>query len=205
MRWWSKLNSAAVQFTLSRFLDLTVTMTLLKSGSLENKDASGTTQLDKERKHDNSYDASCAFVRSSVKSEINKQVLRCKLAKRRHLILKEAIKPSYLESLFPDLVRLFEPQTVTYNGGIARIKEWRISCYLEVMDGGVPTASPNLKLLDLFSPLLSVCNDLFLHWYRQQHACNTNRTDATSCKRLMTFVTRYTPAPGEQALLKVRQ
>jgi hypothetical protein len=148
------------------------------------------------------------FVRSTVKSEICKQVLRCKLAKRRHLVLKEVFDPCYLDSLFPMLLKLFEPQHVTYNGGIANVKEWKISCYLEVMDGGVPTTHPNLALRDIFQPVLNACNELFLHWYRQQHACNTlpmaSRSSAMSCRRLMTFVTRYTPAPGEQALLKVR-
>jgi hypothetical protein len=148
------------------------------------------------------------FVRSTVKSEICKQVLRCKLAKRRHLVLKEAFDPRYLDSLFPMLLKLFEPQHVTYNGGIANVKNWKISCYLEVMDGGVPTTHPHLALRDIFLPVLNACNELFLYWYRQQHACNTvpmaSRSSATSCHRLMTFVTRYTPAPGEQALLKVR-
>ena len=48
-------------------------------------------------------------------------------------------------------------------------------------------------------------------WYRQQHACN-NDGDTFRYKkdehglpkvsRLMTFITRYTPAPNENALLK---
>ena len=109
-----------------------------------------------------------------------------------------------------DLLKLFDPQKVTYNGGIANIKEWKISCYLEVMDGGVPTANPNTDLLRLFTPLLDECNNLFLYWYRQKSACNTSKFSSTvkkgniKCSRLMTFITRYTPAPGEQALLKVR-
>lgn len=145
-----------------------------------------------------------SFVRSNVKAEICKQVVRCKLAKRRHLVLKEAIDPCHLDSLFPMLLKLFEPQHVTYNGGIANVKNWKISCYLEVMDGGIPTTNPNLELSELFSPVLSACNDLFFHWYRQQHACNSPKNQpVTSCRRLMTFITRYTPAPGEQALLKV--
>jgi hypothetical protein len=159
----------------------------------------------KKENNDTTTTSSHCFVRSNVKAEICKQVIRCKLSKRRHLVLTEAIDPSYLDSLFPTLVQLFEPQHVTYNGGIANIKEWKISCYLEVMEGGVPTTNPNVPLRDLFHPVLSACDDLFLHWYRQQHACNTNRTrpNTTACRRLMTFLTRYTPAPGEQALLKV--
>lgn len=84
------------------------------------------------------------------------------------------------------------------------MKEWKISCYLEVMSGGIPCTNPNLELLGAFTPLLDTCNDLFKHWYRQQHACNRplKMNKELNVKRLMTFVTRYTPNPGEQALLK---
>jgi hypothetical protein len=148
------------------------------------------------------------LARDGLYNEISKQVLRHKLQKLRHLVLNGAINPTYLDSLFPSLLERFHPQHVTYNGGVAQIKEWKISCYLEVMEGGVPCTDPNTGLLnDVFRPLLDVCDDLFLEWYRQQHAGNdtTNhgRTKKKNvCRRLMTFVTRYTPAPGEQALLK---
>ena len=197
------------------------------------------------------------IVRDGVNKEIIKYVVRAKLQKLRHLVLKEVISPQYLDTLFPLMLQHFDPQTVHYNGGIANIKEWKISCYLEVMDGGIPCTNPNLQLLDIFQPLLTTCNDLFLLWYRQQHSCNqqrrscsspklsserlrsvlTNKNDNNSnknniydamksaiaaptdddngnnknnsdkskltCRRVMTFITRYTPAPGEQALLKV--
>ena len=77
------------------------------------------------------------------------------------------------------------------------------------MQGGIPCTNPNHALLALFTPLLEACNDAFSHWYRQQHACNgcSNSQNVTNLnslqvKRLMTFITRYTPNPGEQALLK---
>jgi hypothetical protein len=130
--------------------------------------------------------------------EIAKQVLRKKLSKQRHLVIKEAINPDYLDFIMPSLITLFRPQTVTYNGGVANIKQWKISCYLEVMHGGVPTAEPCTALLELCRPLLNACNTLFNEWYRQQHS----RKQPVTSHRLMTFITRYTPAPGEQALLK---
>jgi hypothetical protein len=146
------------------------------------------------------------MVREGLKDEIAKKVVRQKLAKLKHLVLTKAINESYLDSLFPKLLELFHPQTVQYNGGIAKITEWKISCYLEVMDGGIPTTQPNTQLLSLFNPLLDTCNDLFLHWFKQKSACNSNNDSSKElkCTRLMTFITRYTPAPGEQALLKVK-
>ena len=226
-----------------------------KGRNVENDEqAKATTAANATSKTSSSTVSTDCFVRENVHKEISKYVLRGKLQKLRHLVLKEVISTEYLDSLFPDLLKHFDPQTVHYNGGIANIKEWKISCYLEVMDGGVPCTNPNLKLLDLFNPLLSTCNDLFLFWYRQQHSCNNPRSSAFSklfnnkrsvltskndnssanggdggtdnvsttktgaatarqkvniktkltCRRVMTFITRYTPAPNEQALLKVR-
>lgn len=144
--------------------------------------------------------------RQVLSKEISRQVLRHKLQKLRHLVIQGAISKDYLEQeIFrPKLLELFDPQTVHYNGGIANVKEWKISCYLEVMEGGVPCTNPHLGLLNVFLPLLTTCDDLFLLWYKQQHSCNSKpkTNKRRSCKRLMTFVTRYTPAPGEQALLK---
>jgi len=133
-------------------------------------------------------------------------VIRKKLAKMRHLNLAKAISPAYLDTLMPTIISLFDPQQVRYNGGVANVKDWKISCYLEVMDGGVPCTNPSVPLLDYCTPLLSMCDELFREWYRQQHTCNKPgeklRTEKYQLKRVMTFITRYTPAPGEQALLK---
>jgi hypothetical protein len=162
---------------------------------------------------------SCSFVRSNIKKEICQQVIRQKLLKRRHLVISKLFDTNYLHTLFPTLLQHFCPQSVQYNGGIAQITTWKISCYLEVMADGIPTAQPNLVLCRHFLPLLDMCNALFLFWYQQQHSCNhkktstlpsTNTTTTTTttttmrCRRLMTFITRYTAAPNEQALLKVR-
>jgi hypothetical protein len=164
---------------------------------------------------------SCSFVRSNIKKEICQQVIRQKLLKRRHLVISKLFDTNYLHTLFPTLLQHFCPQSVQYNGGLAQITTWKISCYLEVMADGIPTAQPNLVLRQHFLPLLDVCNALFLFWYQQQHSCNhkktsilppsTNTTTTTTtttttmrCRRLMTFITRYTAAPNEQALLKVR-
>jgi hypothetical protein len=145
---------------------------------------------------------------------ITRGVLRAKLSKRRHLVIPRAISPDYLDYLMPPIVEsggLFEPQNVTYNGGVAHVKNWKISCYLEVMEGGIPCTNPCVRLRDHCWSLLECCNALFACWYKQQHACNESgttsgyRTDENGMpivSRLMTFITRYTPHPGENALLK---
>jgi hypothetical protein len=138
---------------------------------------------------------------SRLAQEIARGVLRQKLSHKRHLVLKGVLCPDYVTCLFENaIVPLFEPQRVFYNGGISQQKEWNISCYLEVMDGGVPQVSnPHLALKAACDPLLQACNILFQMWYRQQHPC----CNFTKVKRLMTFITRYTAQrKGEEALLK---
>ncbi|KAL3937640.1 MAG: hypothetical protein SGBAC_007292 [Bacillariaceae sp.] len=155
---------------------------------------------------DKEMSASQDIAKEGVVKEIHKRVIRQKLNKLRHLVIAQGIRAEYLDTLFPKMLPHYDPQHVTYNGGVAQVKDWKISCYLEVMEGGVPCTNPNLTLLALYRPLLDTCNDLFLEWYRQQHACNhklmAGKTVTRTCKRIMTFITRYTPAPGEQALLK---
>lgn len=62
------------------------------------------------------------IVRENVEKEIVKGTLRMKLNKMRHLVIKQAIRPEYLDSLFPTILKCFDPQQVEYNGGIAKIK-----------------------------------------------------------------------------------
>lgn len=143
------------------------------------------------------------IVRSFDRQSITKQVIRKKLSKMRHLVMPKLISPNYLDIIFKEIKSNFEPQTVIYNGGIGNVPEWKISCYLEVTDG-IPTTQPNKKLLEICLPMLQTCNKLFKFWYQQQHSCNNNTFlgENMTVKRIMTFITRYTPAPGEQALLK---
>ncbi|KAL7537353.1 hypothetical protein ACHAWF_005741 [Thalassiosira exigua] len=151
-----------------------------------------------------------SFHVNEIKKQITRGVLRAKLSKRRHLVLPRAISPAYLDALMPPIVTdLFRPQTVTYNGGVAKVKNWKISCYLEVMDGGIPCTNPQVALRDHCQELLEACNDLFATWYQQQHACNdpnarykTDENGKPVVTRLMTFITRYSPAPDENSLLK---
>ncbi|GMH46311.1 hypothetical protein TrRE_jg2090, partial [Triparma retinervis] len=134
------------------------------------------------------------ILKDDIHKEISKGVLRKKLAKMRHLVVKEAIKPSYLDSLMPKIIEKFWPQQVVYNGGVANVKNWKISCYLEVMEGGVPCTNPCLPMLDDCSELLDAVDAAFTHWYKQQHACNKpgvpKREEPYKIKRVMNFITR---------------
>jgi len=147
-----------------------------------------------------------SILKPNIYNEIPKLVLRKKLSKQRHLVMPQGISPHYLNTLFPSIQKYFEPQTVHYNGGIANVTEWKLSCYLEVMEGGIPCTNPHIKLKAHCEELLDLCNDIFRHWYRQQHSMDGRYKkvlELPNVTRLMTFITRYTSAPKEQALLKV--
>ena len=88
----------------------------------------------------------------TIKKEISKNVLRHKLQKLRHLVLPGVISTKYLDNeiFYPmHQQQLFHPQTVTYNGGIANVKKWKISSYLEVMEGGVPVSFCTTTVLNI--------------------------------------------------------
>ena len=53
------------------------------------------------------------IVRPGAVKEIPRGVLRKKLRKQRHLVIEKCIESDYLDSLFPEILRLFDPQTVT--------------------------------------------------------------------------------------------
>jgi len=69
---------------------------------------------------------SCAIVRDGVVKEISKYVLRQKLNKLRHLVIKKGISPEYLDSIFPEMLEYFDPHHVVYNGGIVSyvFRQW---------------------------------------------------------------------------------
>lgn len=55
---------------------------------------------------------SASIARDGLIEEISKKVLRKKLAKQRHLVIEKAIHPNYLDSIFPTMLDLFDPQIV---------------------------------------------------------------------------------------------
>eukprot|EP00587_Corethron_hystrix_P007119 CAMPEP_0113316928 /NCGR_PEP_ID=MMETSP0010_2-20120614/12021_1 /TAXON_ID=216773 ORGANISM="Corethron hystrix, Strain 308" /NCGR_SAMPLE_ID=MMETSP0010_2 /ASSEMBLY_ACC=CAM_ASM_000155 /LENGTH=248 /DNA_ID=CAMNT_0000173769 /DNA_START=119 /DNA_END=862 /DNA_ORIENTATION=+ /assembly_acc=CAM_ASM_000155 len=140
----------------------------------------------------------------TVYKHITRGVMASKFSGRRHLVLPRAISPTYLLSIMPLVIQNFSPQHVRYNGGVGSVPDWKISCYIDVMDGGVPTANPHFPLREVCLPLLGAVDDLFLHWYRQQNhrkmVVNGLRSDPR-VRRLMTFVTRYSARRTEDAAL----
>ena len=94
----------------------------------------------------------------TIKKEISKNVVRHKLQKLRHLVLPGVISTKYLDNeIFHPMhqQQLFQPQTVTYNGGIANVKKWKISSYLEVMEGGVPVSFCTTTVLNILHTSIS--------------------------------------------------
>mmetsp|Transcript_13569 Transcript_13569/g.27035 ORF Transcript_13569/g.27035 Transcript_13569/m.27035 type:complete len:284 (-) Transcript_13569:30-881(-) len=119
--------------------------------------------------NDGAEEAPEIYEASVVHKQITRGVLKSKFSARRHLVLPQAICPAYLKKIMPAIMENFAPQRVRYNGGIGAVPEWKISCYLEVMDGGIPTADPHTPLLTICAPLLGTVDDLFRHWYEQQN------------------------------------
>lgn len=94
------------------------TMTLLENGNCANRQTSFVSGKTDEKdvcakEKIPSLSEMDGIVRTGVQAEIAKQVVRKKLSKFRHAVVKEAVKKEYLDSLFPSLLEHFNPQTVT--------------------------------------------------------------------------------------------
>ena len=73
-----------------------------------------------------------------ISKDISKGVLRKKLSKMRHLVIPKAISYQYLDTLFPQILKLFEPQKVmvsiiTEYSIILDIKKSNAECIITII------------------------------------------------------------------------
>jgi hypothetical protein len=169
------LNSKITEFNNSKTTSEDTECSSSSSSAVPESSVSSSINTLEDRKKFGLSPNLLSHVKDDALPLITKGVLRKKLSKMRHLVVQKLISPEYLDSLMPQIFEHFEPQKVMYNGGIANVKEWKISCYLEVMEGGVPCTNPSLPLLNICGDLLKVCDGVFLEWYRQQHTCNAGK------------------------------
>ena len=117
----------------------------------------------------------------------------------RHKVLagKEGgVDPEWLNALFPSLEAAFDPQAgVTYKG-----VDWKISSYMELEEAfisGSHTVRPNTALLDVCRPLLDLCDEKFITWYKNCYGLKRAKP-----LRRHSFLTRYLPMKDQDQLRK---
>ena len=117
----------------------------------------------------------------------------------RHKVLagKEGgVDPKWLEELFPSLEAAFDPQGgVTYKG-----VDWKISSYMELEEAyisGSHKVRPNTALLEICRPLLELCDEKFITWYKNCYGLKRAKP-----LRRHSFLTRYLPVKDQDQLRK---
>lgn len=119
--------------------------------------------------------------------------------KDRHVLVKHALQPEYLQRLFPDIKRAFKPQPIDYTKkvGYSRYRNWKISCYLRAWPQWTPRIAPHMPLVDVLDPILDDCVAQFKVWYNDLWGLRESEVIIMN-----SFVTRYRTEEGETQLKK---
>ena len=93
-------------------------MTIEECANALNVDDASATMLDEidmnvsTDPEERSKSSEVSICKVGLNEEVSKLVVRKKLAKQRHLVIEQGINSAYLDSLFPRLLELFDPQVV---------------------------------------------------------------------------------------------
>ena len=119
--------------------------------------------------------------------------------KDRHTLVERAVRPDYLQTLFPDIKRTFKPQPIDYTQkvGYSRYRNWKISCYLRAWPQWTPRIAPHMPLVEVMDPVLDECVSQFKKWYNDLWGLRESEVIIMN-----SFVTRYRTEEGETQLKK---
>ncbi|CAE7270281.1 rib4 [Symbiodinium sp. CCMP2456] len=116
-----------------------------------------------------------------------------------HELKKSAVDRQRLVNLFPDIKASYVQQPLDYGRNSRYGDQWRISCYLVVMENWKPKILPHEPMLRCLGSVMSDCVDMFEDWYCQLKGY---RLGSKKFEVMNAFVTRYRPVHGEDELQK---
>lgn len=116
-----------------------------------------------------------------------------------HELLRHTIDPKRLDRLFPDIKASYVQQPLDYGRNSRYGDNWRISCYLVVMENWKPKIMPHEPMLHCLSDVMYECVAKFEKWYSLLRGY---RPGVVSFSVMNAFVTRYRPIHGEDELKK---
>eukprot|EP00439_Symbiodinium_sp_Y106_P046675 s181_g5.t4 len=116
-----------------------------------------------------------------------------------HELKKSAVDPKRLANLFPDIKASYVQQPLDYGRNSRYGDQWRISCYLVVMENWKPKILPHEPMLRCLGSVMSECVNMFEDWYCQLKGY---RLGSKKFGVMNAFVTRYRAVHGEEELQK---
>eukprot|EP00434_Breviolum_minutum_P042080 symbB.v1.2.037438.t1/scaffold5434.1/size28417/1 len=116
-----------------------------------------------------------------------------------HALKSAVIKPKRLQNLFPEIKNCYVQQPLDYGRNSRYGDDWRISCYLVVMENWKPKIMPHEPMLRCLGDVMNECVRSFETWY-----CSLKgfKPGSKPFSVMNAFVTRYRPLHGEDELKK---
>ncbi|CAJ1367972.1 unnamed protein product [Effrenium voratum] len=120
-------------------------------------------------------------------------------AKFAHELKQAAIDAEHLQRLFPEIQASYVQQPLDYGRNSRYGDNWRISCYMVVMENWKPKIMPHEPMLRCLGDTMQHCVAQFEAWY-----CTLKgfRQGSKRFSVMNAFVTRYRPVHGEDELQK---
>lgn len=116
-----------------------------------------------------------------------------------HCLKPQVIKAKRLQDLFPEIKESYVQQPLDYGRNSRYGDEWRISCYMVVMENWKPKIMPHEPMLRCLGDVMHECVKSFESWY-----CSLKgfKQGSKPFSVMNAFVTRYRPLHGEDELKK---
>lgn len=115
----------------------------------------------------------------------------------RHCLMRERIDSAKLLELFPSMKAAYQQQPLDYGRNSRYGSNWRISCYLVVMENWKPKIEAHRPMVDCMGGVMHECVGHFERWY-----CDLKRLESAKATVMNAFVTRYQPVQDEDQLEK---
>jgi len=115
----------------------------------------------------------------------------------RHFLLRQGITSAKLVELFPSMKAAYLQQPLDYGRNSRYGSNWRISCYLVVMENWKPKIDVHQPMVDCMEGVMHECIGCFERWY-----CELKRLESVKASVMNAFVTRYKPVQDEDQLEK---
>jgi len=115
----------------------------------------------------------------------------------RHELVPGVLPRAQLELLLPSMKEAYVQQPLDYGRNSRYGDEWKISCYLVVMEKWKPNIMPHAPMVACMTPTMDACTAAYSRWY-----CGVHSLATVSVQVMNAFVTRYRPIHNEDQLKK---
>jgi len=115
----------------------------------------------------------------------------------RHTLIRGAINGNELTGRLDQMLKAYKQQTLDYGRHSRYGDEWKISCYLVVLEKWKPKILPHPPMVDCLSDIMNQCVRVYEKWYSDRFSQPKVRASVMNC-----FLTRYSASDARESQLK---